>query len=136
MLNRGDLKGVRVGRLWRIPQTEIDKLSSINQNEFAHSPGPNGLPGGYPIRISAKGVEVVLPEEITLEEAIRINVDGLKCEGIDEIKNDGTVVLTDEAYNIQQELYGIDCQEIRFSDMVDIAKEIASAGKKLVAKYG
>ena len=29
MLVRGELEGVRVGRLWRITQTEIDRLSHI-----------------------------------------------------------------------------------------------------------
>ncbi len=29
MLASGELKGVRVGRLWRIAQSEIDKLSHI-----------------------------------------------------------------------------------------------------------
>lgn len=30
MLARGELKGVRVGRLWRIAQSEIDRISHIN----------------------------------------------------------------------------------------------------------
>lgn len=34
MVKCGDLKGVRVGRLWRIPQTEIDRLSCIKQKEL------------------------------------------------------------------------------------------------------
>ena len=29
MLARGELKGVRVGRLWRIARSEIDKLSRM-----------------------------------------------------------------------------------------------------------
>ena len=29
MLARGELKGAKIGRLWRIPQTEIDRLSRI-----------------------------------------------------------------------------------------------------------
>lgn len=85
--------------------------------------------------ILANAVEVVLPEEIALEEAIRINFDGIKHEGVEEIKDDGTVVLTDEAYGIQKELYGLALREHRFEDMEDIAKELIVAGKKLVAKY-
>lgn len=111
-------------------------MAIINDtNELAHSPGPNGLPGGYPIRIGARGVEVVLPEEITMEKAIKINLDSLKYEGVEEIKDNGTVVLTDEAYNIQKELYGLDLKEFRFADMEDIGKELRTIGKKLIAKY-
>ncbi|GAJ13290.1 unnamed protein product [marine sediment metagenome] len=29
MLDRGELKGIRIGRLWRIAQSEIDRLSHI-----------------------------------------------------------------------------------------------------------
>lgn len=111
-------------------------LAMLNDtNELAHSPGPNGLPGGYPIRISARGVDIVLPEEVTMEQAIRINLDGLKYEGVEAIKKDGTVVLTDEAYEIQKELYGLEVKEYRFADMEDIANELRAIGKKLIAKY-
>lgn len=112
-------------------------MAIINDtNEFAHSPGPNGLPGGYPFRISAKGIDIALPEELSLEQAIRINLEGLKYDGVEEIKKDGTIVFTDEAYKTQKELYGVDLREHRFADMEDIANELRLAGKKLVAKYG
>ena len=34
----------------------------FDTKELGHAPGPNGLPGGYPIKLSADGVEVFLPE--------------------------------------------------------------------------
>ena len=34
MPNRGELKGVRVGRLWRIPQMEIDRFSRTKHEEL------------------------------------------------------------------------------------------------------
>ncbi len=37
MLDRGELKGVRVGRLWRIPQMEIDRFSCIKQEELENT---------------------------------------------------------------------------------------------------
>jgi len=111
-------------------------LAVINDtNLFTHAPGPNGLLGGYPIRINAKGVKIELPKEITLEEAIKINVDGIKHEGTEEIKEDGTLVLTDEAYIVQRELYGLDLREYKFADIEDIAKTMAAILKKLITKY-
>ena len=104
-------------------------------NEFTHAPGPNGLPGGYPIRIGAGGIKIELPEGITLEEAIKINLASLKCDGVEEIKDDGTVVLTDEAYKVQREFYGMDSREYRFADMEDIARELRMIVKKIAAKY-
>jgi len=106
-----------------------------NTNEFTHAPGPNGLPGGYPVRIGAKEITVVLPKEITLEEAIKMNLEGLKHEGINEIKDDGTVVLTEEAWNIQRELYGVDLKEYQFADMEELATTLSAKGRELIAKY-
>lgn len=106
-----------------------------NTRELAHAPGPNGLPGGYPIRIGAGGVEVALPEELTLEQAIEINLAGLKLEGTEEIKADGTVVLTEEACNIQKKLYGVSLREFKFADIEEIGKELRAIAKKLIAKY-
>jgi len=104
-------------------------------NEFAHSPGPNGLPGGYPIRLSAKGVEVVLPEGVTLEQAVKINTDAMKCEGMEEIKDDGTMVFTEEAYKAYKEIFGISLREIKFADVEEAAKEFAAVSNKLIEKY-
>lgn len=104
-------------------------------NLYTHAPGPIGLPGGYPVRLSARGVEVVLPQEITLEEAIKINLDGLKYEGIKEIKEDGTLISTEEGYEINKEILGIGLRELRFADIDDASKELVSAYKKLADKY-
>jgi Saccharopine dehydrogenase. len=42
--------------------------------ELTHAPGPAGLPGGYDIRLSAKGAEVLPPAGMTLERS-----DSSKC---------------------------------------------------------
>ncbi len=113
-----------------------DIMAIINDSQlYTHAPGPIGLPGGYPVRLSANGVEVVLPEELTLEEAIKINLNALKNEGIEEIKDDGTLVNTEEGYKTNKEIFGIDLREIRFADMDDVAKECVSAMKKVADKY-
>ena len=105
-------------------------------NELSHAPGPNGLVGGYPIRIGAKGVKVELPEGLTLEQAIKINVDDSKFEGVEEIKDDGTLVLTDEGYNITKKLLGVELREYKAADTADLSKELLPAFKKLADKYG
>jgi len=85
--------------------------------------------------LSGKGVEIVLPEEITLEEAIKINLEGCQCEGIEEIKEDGTLVSTEEGYKITKEILGVEMRELRFADMEDAAKEVVAAVKKAAEKY-
>ena len=111
-------------------------MAIINDtHQFAHSPGPNGLLGGYPIRLSARGVEVVLPEELTLGEAIRLNTEGARWDGIEEIKDDGTVVLTDESCRIMREMLGYDCKEFGLKDCEGRAKELGSLYKKFAEKH-
>jgi hypothetical protein len=103
-------------------------------NEFTHAPGPNGMIGGYPIRIGAKGVEVVLPEEITMEEATRINQEGMRREGVEEIKEDGSLVFTDEAQKMGKELLGVNWKEIKITDIEDYVKEGLEGYNRLAEK--
>jgi len=57
-------------------------------NELTHAPGPNGLIGGYPVRLSSKGADIILPRELTLEQAVKINEDAEKFDGIEKIKDE------------------------------------------------
>jgi len=131
-------------RYWRrwikypiVASSAVKNIMAIlnDTNLYTHAPAPNGLPGGYPVRLSAKGVEVVLPEEITLEEAIKINLESLKREGIEEIKEDGTLVSTEEGYEINKEILGVDLREVKFADMEDVSKEVILALRKAAEKY-
>lgn len=113
-------------------------ISSIlnDTNEFFHTPGPNGLIGGYPVRVSRKGIKIELPRDITMEEAIRINVEGAKYEGFKEIKEDGTIIITDEASRITKKIFGYECMEIRPEDFESWSKLLFDTIQKLSAKYG
>lgn len=104
-------------------------------NEFTHSPGPNGLIGGYPMRIGAKGVKIELPEGMTMEQAIKYNTDQAKYEGVEAIKEDGTLIVTEEAYQITKKLLGLECREIKVADTAEWSKELIQAFKKLGERY-
>jgi hypothetical protein len=39
-----------------------------------HVPGPRGLPGGYPVRLGAGGLELDLPSGVTRAEAVAWNL--------------------------------------------------------------
>lgn len=100
-------------------------------NEFTHAPSPNGLPGGYPVRLSAKGAEVILPNGLTLEQAIKINEDGAKFDGIESIENDGTIVYTDKNYVVMKEL-GYDCKRLPFDELESRSEELKVLYRRLV----
>ena len=85
--------------------------------------GVEGLPGGYPARLSREGAEVVLPG-ISREEAVEINQEGALLDGIKEIKNDGTVVYCDENVENMREVLGYECTELKPSESYERAKEL------------
>ncbi|MDY7091524.1 MAG: hypothetical protein SX243_00985 [Acidobacteriota bacterium] len=58
------------------------------------APGPGGLPGGYPVRVSAAGVELDLPAVIDLEEALAYQWESARVDGVERLDADGTVHFT------------------------------------------
>lgn len=111
------------------------KALLFDENLRTHSPGPNGLPGGYPVRLNGNGAEVVLPPEITLDEAIVMNEESGRLDSIEEIQDDGTVVFTDYAYDIMKRMLGFDCQSFHPSASKDLAFEQMACFKAMAEKY-
>lgn len=96
--------------------------------------GPNGLPGGYPTRLSAEGAEVEVPD-IGLEEAIRINEAGARIDGIEGVKDDGTVVYVEENVDKMRRVLGYECEELKVSESEERARELNARLRKLYEKY-
>lgn len=122
----------------RVAASAVKQIMAMvnDTNELTSLPGPNGLPGGYSVRLSAKGAEVALPEGFTMEQVIQVNLDALKFDGVEEIRDDGTVVFTEECRQLTKEWIGADiAQPLRLEDADERAKEIVSLTKKLAEKY-
>jgi hypothetical protein len=81
-----------------------------------HVTGPNGLPGGYPVRIWGGTIELDLPDGLDRDRAISINEQAAHWDGIDHIAADGTVVYTSEARDAMAEL-GHDVEGVGFDDL-------------------
>ena len=106
-----------------------------DQGLRTHSPGPNGLPGGYPVLLNGNGAEVILPNDIALDEAIHMNEESGKLDSIEEIQDDGTVVFTDYAYEIMKEILGFDCRSFKPSESKDLAFKQMACFKNLADKH-
>lgn len=110
-------------------------LALLSESDlFTHSPGVKGLVGGYPVRISAKKIEIALPDGITLEEAIEINKEGQYRDGIEEIKDDGTAIFTDEAVGLMKETIGYECKSMTLDEVEGRAKELLSKFREAAGK--
>jgi hypothetical protein len=93
---------------------------------LTHSPGPQGLPGGYPVRLSGAGAEVVLPAGVTMDQALAINLAGQRGDGIERIEADGTVIYTDKAVRIMKEVLDYDLSPLGFDECDERAAELVA----------
>lgn len=103
----------------------VDNITSLlsPQPRYTHVTAPNGLPGSYPAHVSAAGIELALPEGITLEQAGQIAAAGNAHSGIERIDADGTVVFTEGAAAAMSEL-GYDGARVRFEELEDRVQQL------------
>jgi hypothetical protein len=102
-----------------------DILSILfDRGDIRHCPGPLGLVGGYPVRLKYEDSQVVLPDEIDLEEAVGMNEKAQREEGIEKVMDDGTVVFTDKAVRIMDDLMSWDLKRFNVMDCERIGEEL------------
>nr|VFK43136.1 MAG: hypothetical protein BECKTC1821E_GA0114239_102320 [Candidatus Kentron sp. TC]VFK46726.1 MAG: hypothetical protein BECKTC1821D_GA0114238_10356 [Candidatus Kentron sp. TC] len=106
-----------------------------NTRELAHAPGPNGLPGGYPVKVDAQGGAIWLPENLPFEEAIRINEEGQRADGVDRIDADGAVHFTDESMRIMKRVLGYECKTMKVAESEGYAEELRAKLDELTKKH-
>jgi len=129
------LGGVRANPVVASSGTKVILDILNDTREIVCVPGPQGLPGGYPTRLSAEGAEVVLPAGITLEKAIKINEESNRCDGVEEIRSNGDIVITDESAEIMKRILGYDCKVLKISESAERAKELSKLFKEFAKKY-
>jgi len=113
----------------------IVRAVASDSQELLHSPGVNGFPGGYAVRIGEKGAKIVLPEGVTLEEAIRVNEEGNRYDGIEKALEDGTVIFTEKEMSIMKEMIGYECKEMKIDESEERAEEIKRKFGEFAEKY-
>jgi hypothetical protein len=112
-------------------------LAMLNDTGLrTHAPGPQGLPGGYPVRLDASGARVTLPQDLSLAEAISINLEAQKWDGIERINEDGSVEFTQAAHETMKELLGYECRVLSIDDVEAAAREMKSAYRRFAARFG
>ncbi|KQY15071.1 hypothetical protein ASE23_26700 [Rhizobium sp. Root73] len=99
---------------------------SDRTGQVVHGPGPMGLVGGYPVRISPKGLLIDLPSTLTLDEAIDINRQCQRFDGIESVDEDGTVRFTQKAAGVLRDVLNYDCDAYRPEECEARAEELAA----------
>ncbi len=94
------------------------------RDALVHAPGPLGRPGGYPATVGPDGIRLDLPDGMTEEQALAINLSGQVQDGITEIRPDGTVRFEPAATEILARELGYDCPELPLSQVEARADEL------------
>ncbi len=108
---------------------------TTRSSRVVHAPGPNGLPGAYPLRAGDNGLEVVLPQGLTLEEAVRINQEGQRLDGIERIEDDGTIYFAEKNMAILKETLGYECLRMPLPEVDERARELRAKYLAFARKY-
>jgi hypothetical protein len=104
--------------------------------ELTHAPGPQGLEGGYPVRLSRRGAEVVLPKGMTLAQARALNVEAQVYDGVQDIKDNGDVVITDESHETFRDMLGYELRTISVATAYEQAMELRAKFHEFARKHG
>ncbi|GIF39550.1 hypothetical protein [Actinoplanes xinjiangensis] len=103
---------------------------------LVHAPAPGGLPGGYPVRVGARGVELDLPAGVTVAEAIGVNEAGLLADGIEHIDaTTGTVTFAEPEMAIMQRMLGYHCRTMKLSEAADHAAELGARYREFASRH-
>jgi hypothetical protein len=103
----------------------------LGQEARSHAPGVKGLPGGYPVKIVERRVELDLPEDIEEAAAVSINRIAAKWDGIESATTGGEVVTTAAATKIAREILGYDPNGVSLASVEERAHELIEKFNRL-----
>ena len=96
---------------------------------------PDGLVGAYPVWLGADGPKLALPDDISLDEAVKINLGGQLRDGIEEIRQDGTIVFPDEVVKVAKDIFGFECKSFHVTEVDEVAAEQKRKFDETVKKF-
>ncbi len=99
-----------------------------------HGAGAQGWPGGTPVRLGREGAAVVLPDDLSSENAREINREGVRATGVESIHADGSITFTDREQFWLREGLGLSWKELRLEDGLPMSAELEAAYRRMDAE--
>lgn len=113
----------------------LEALQS-RSSRLVHAPGPDGLPGGYPVRVSKSESVVSLPKDFSLEGAVEVNEKGQVHDGIEIIEADGTVRFAEPQMTAMKDLFDYECPSLALDDVHMAADDLGARYQRFLAARG
>ena len=107
-----------------------------NRESRLHAPAPNGLPGGYPVIASQEGVRPFSIPGLSLAQAMAINEQSHRFDGIERIEADGTVVFRPEAVAVLQHALGYGYDRLPPDQAEPMAMELMTRFDEFARQHG
>jgi hypothetical protein len=98
---------------------------TADKPRLAHAPAPHGLVGGLPVSLSRHAIELDLPDDITVGDAIETNQQCQRLDGIETIAADGSVYFGAEQMAVMEQMLGYACRRLRVEESRLAAEELA-----------
>lgn len=111
------------------------KAVASDSGSLVHAPAPGGLPGGYPVRVGLNTVALDLEDGLGSDEAIHINEECQRADGIESIEGDGTVVFSEPEMSIMKSMLGYECSRMALDDAPFYAEELGVKYQAFAARY-
>ena len=118
------LGGININFLNAISAAQVLENLHNPVEVITHAPGPNGLPGGYPVRVGMGQILLALPYGVSRADAISVNQLGLREDGIDKIGADGSVTFTSQNMAVMEQLLGFYLPCMLLADVHQCADEL------------
>ena len=114
----------------------IATIKALCSDEYTliHCCNVFGLPGGYPCLINKNEIKLDLIGDISLEEAIHINLEGNKLDGIEKIEDNGDVIFTDKCNEIFKKSLNFDCKILKKDEWKIMEEELYEKFKEYQSK--
>ena len=96
-----------------------------------HVPSPAGLPGGYPVLVSRRGVELDLPAGVSRSAAVAVNEQAATFDGISAIGTDGTIRYTQDATVAAHNLLGLTLEDTPIAALDEAAERLGAVLRAL-----
>jgi hypothetical protein len=89
-----------------------------------HVPAPDGRPGGYPARLSSRGIALDLPDSVPESEAVAINATAARWDGIEQIDAHGTITFTRDVADTTSRVLGWPLERIAVEEIDAVTAEL------------